>query len=80
MKKILCIVLAAISIFSLILPAFAADGELGSQINTDVDLSKSTITEDFQKVFGGELKVGDYPYNALDDQEKNIYLITCSRL
>ena len=77
MKKFLCILLAAISIFSLILPAFAADGEQGSQINTDVDLSKSTITEDFQKVFGGEFKVEDYPYNSLDLQEKNIYLITC---
>ena len=77
MKKFLCLFLAAISIFSLILPAFAADGEQGSQIKTDVDLSKSTITEDFVNVFGGEFKVSDYPYNALDIQEKNIYFITC---
>lgn len=77
MKKFLCLFLAAVSIFSLILPAFAADGEQGSQIKTDVDLSKSTISEDFVKVFGGEFKVEDYPYNPLDVQEKNIYLITC---
>ena len=69
MKKILCLFLAAVSIFSLILPAFAADGEQGSQIKTDVDLSKSTISEDFVKVFGGEFKVEDYPYNPLDLQE-----------
>ena len=77
MKKILCLVLAAISIFSLILPVFAADGEQGSQINTTFDISKSTISEDFINVFGGELKVEDYPYNPLDVQKDNIYLITC---
>jgi len=77
MKKILCLVLATISIFSLILPVFAADGEQGSQINTTFDISKSTISEDFQKVFGGDFDVDDYPYNPLDIQEDNIYLITC---
>ena len=77
MKKILCVILAAISIFSLILPVFAADGEQGANINTAFDISKSTISDDFVKVFGGKLKVDDYPYNPLDIQEDNIYLITC---
>ena len=80
MKRILCFLLAFISVFSLAVPVIAADESTDVEIMDDYDLDTSTISEDFDKIFNKKFKVEDYPYESTfgsSDDNDDIYLIMC---